>query len=403
MRWILVLSVLALNACAASVIPAFEAAKKEALRNPGPAPDGWRPDAVVRMSNATVDQALIAILRDQATLDEKLKLPLGTLKPSLAIDGIHVSQADRCGECLQVAVDLEGSVRVETAIGATRLPLDGSATLDVALAVERVDQSWQITVDPRGVKSVKLGVGGVSTGIADLAGTLKEWVDDNLVSGIGPQPLADLGDGDMPFRAVRVVPGDGSVEIRMLTEAGADGSASIGGSAPKHGWSLEMTAPSLLALARRASMSAEPLEFDIVAEPTRLSVDGDTFELGLRLWRVSGRGWWRDYTITGAVEAKPKKVVLVPTDVRQDGSSPGAALVDPLAFLGQGVILNTIESALNTSMPASRDEKVGGLNATLGVSGVRGAYGSLVVDGTLELSERAKGSEKPSSGGKRRR
>ena len=143
-------------------------------------------------------------------------------------------------------------------------------------------------------------------------------------------------------------------------------------------------------------MAAEPLDFDIVPEPTHLTIEGDTFELGLRLWRVSGRGWWRDYTISGTVEAGTKRVLLAPVSVTKDAASPGAALVDPLAFLGQGVILRTIESALNTSMPASRADRFIGLDAALSVSKVQGEHGAVIVDGTLALTP-------AKSGGKRKR
>ncbi len=392
---LLALSILLLPGCAASVIPAFEAARDEALRMPGPAPKTWRPDAVLRLSQQTVDQALLTILQEEATLTQRLELGLATIRPRLTISGIKVRRATKCGECLQLDVDLEGTVRVETALGTTRVPVDGGATFDVALDLARATPHWELTATPRSIQSVRLGLGTVVAGVGNLSVFLQDWVDDNLVSSIGTQTIADLGDATLPFRAVSVVPGEGSIELRLLTESGVDEVVVTDKTAPASGWSLEMSSPALLALARRASMGAEPLDFDVVAEPTRLAIDDDAFELGLRLWRVAGRGWWRDYEITGAVEAKPKRVVLVPTDVKQIGSSPGAALVDPLAFLGQGVILRTIESALNTSMPSSRRETFQGLQATLLVEEVQGGAGTVIIDGSLDLTGTGEPTDRP--------
>jgi hypothetical protein len=395
MRWPVV-SLLLLSSCAASVIPAFEAARDDALRMPGPAPADWHPDAVLRMSKATVDDNLTVILEENATLTDKLELGPATIRPKLAIKSIELDSAPKCDECLKLDVDLVGTVKVSTVLGSSKVDLSGGATFDVALGLVDSGTDWQLTATPRSVRSVRVGLGSVVAGAGNLKVFLQDWIDQHLVSEIGEQTIADLGDADLPFRAVEVVPGPGSIELHLLTESGTEAKAAVSGPAPQSGWSLEMAAPTLLALARRASMAAEPLDFDVVPEPTRLTIEGDAFELGLRLWRVSGRGWWRDYTINGTVEARTKRVVLVPVSVTKDAASPGAALVDPLAFLGQGVILRTIETALNTSMPASRADRFIGLDAALSVSKVQGERGSVIVDGTLALTP-------AKSGGKRKK
>jgi len=89
---------------------------------------------------------------------------------------------------------------------------------------------------------------------------------------------------------------------------------------PGNGWRLDLATDSLLDLARIASFRAEPLPRQIVAEPTSLYVDGRSFTLGLRLWRVKGRGWWRDYSVTGTLAVTgDDRIALTPERVEPVG------------------------------------------------------------------------------------
>ena len=43
------------------------------------------------------------------------------------------------------------------------------------------------------------------------------------------------------------------------------------------------------------------IQLSTTASPTALSGEAGAFELGVRLWRIPGAGWWRDYTVSGAL------------------------------------------------------------------------------------------------------
>jgi hypothetical protein len=101
--------------------------------------------------------------------------------------------------------------------------------------------------------------------------------------------------------------------------------------------------------------------------------------------RIKGRGWWRDYTITGTVEPKQKRIVLNPEEVVVGEKSDGAAVVDPLAALGRGVILRSIENALSTAFPAGRNESVGGLRTRMEIDQIFGEGPIVEIAGTLEV------------------
>ncbi len=378
---------LLLCACAPSIHAAFDEAKREALAAPRAAPEGWQPDAVIRLAEPLLDEALTAVLETEANLSDTVSLGPIALKPKLALERIDLSAAKKCSECLSVHVALGGTVRVTSPLGTTRVPIAGTADFDVALEAVRSGEVWQVNIDPRSVRKVHLEAGDVATGIGDLAGPLQDWVDRSLVAEVPTITIADLGSVHLPLRAVAAVPAGGGVELRMLTDAGVDAAVGTDGDLPSEGWTLELAPPSLVALARRAAFEAEPLDYDIVVEPTTLEVAGEDFTLGLRIWRLKGRGWWRDYAISGQVLRKGQRVRLKPADVKEEGASKGAALIDPIAYLGRGVILKTIEEAVNTSLPSTRSDTVGRLAAEVRVTSIEGKLGSLALHGSLELSQ----------------
>ena len=115
-------------------------------------------------------------------------------------------------------------------------------------------------------------------------------------------------------------------------------------------------------------------------------------ELGLRLWRTSGKGWWRDYTVSGPVTLTKSRIKLKAEDVREDGKSKGAVLADPLAALGEGIILRAIENSVAAAIPTSQAATSRGIKTTVTVTDLSGATdGVLTLRGTLTAGE-AKGS-----------
>jgi hypothetical protein len=79
-------------------------------------------------------------------------------------------------------------------------------------------------------------------------------------------------------------------------------------------------------------------------------------------------------------------IKLVPKDVVEGEKSKGATLVDPLAALGEGYILKTIEEAIATTIPGRQTSKAGGLKTDVKVKSLEGRAGVLVVDGTITVT-----------------
>ena len=162
--------------------------------------------------------------------------------------------------------------------------------------------------------------------------------------------------------------------------------------APKSGVEVAMSESVVSAIARRAAFQAGTLDLDVAADPRGIDVDGSQFTLDLRLWRLVGRGWYRDYQVTGDVGVKNNgrsKLSFVAKDAKETGSSPGALLVDPMAALFQSKILEAIVNAMDRTMPAQTQQKVAGVALRAVATDARGLDDALHLYGTLQVDEGA--------------
>jgi hypothetical protein len=285
-------------------------------------------------------------------------------------------------------VQLSGELVYKAGVlGNGSVPLKVEATADVALATERKARKFVVTAHTERVRKVSIELVGLPKGLASLAEEpVRKWADDEL-SKLEPSPLTELSGGELPIRELRVAPEATGLRIELLTGAVKPGTVALG--APKSGsdWQLDVATQSLVWLARTASFEAGPQSsFEVVAVPEALSVTRDAFTLDLRLWRTSGTGWWRDYRVTGKVRIEDGRAVLEPAKAEQRGASPGAGLADPLALLAEGVIVDTIATALEQSVPAGGSQTIDGVKADVTVERVHGSGDVISVAGELQLT-----------------
>jgi hypothetical protein len=242
---------------------------------------------------------------------------------------------------------------------------------------------WALMVQPKKVLSARFEVGG--TEIANLTRGMTKWLE-SAVGELEPVQVATLGSPDLPIRGMRVVPVGRDLRLDLLTETRRPKPIAVTDESPEDGWRLDLSTDALVDLARIAAFNADALPMNMVAEPTSLFVEGGQFTLGLRLWRVKGRGWWRTYQITGDVAVRNKGVVLTPLEVADVDKSKGAAWADPLAALGHGIILKTLENAINTSVPAVHREKGRDMKVVVQIEKLDGGGDVLTIEGQLDLA-----------------
>ncbi len=371
-----------------ALIEDYRQQRDEALKHTTKVPSAWAPDLVLHLSPDTLSAAVHASLDTQGSFTGTVEAAGVELKPKLEVAKLVLGGSDACATCIEVEVTLEGTTRYDAGIAGTgKVPTTLDALLDLRLDTVAKKNGWTITAAPQSVRDLDLRVAGLPKIVRDLARKpLLDWVEANMIDDVEPVVMSEVGGKDLPLRALKIVPqGKGGVRVEALTDTAHGGTVAIHKPRNAIPWQLDVSADSLLWLARREAFAAGKLPMDIVAVPESLIMKGSKFSMGLRLWRVSGRGWWRDYSITGDLVAKRRSIELVPESVEQVNSSPGAVTADPLAALGQSVILSSIEDAIAVSLPARGEQTLSGLKTTVSIDDVSGDRDTLSIQGSLAI------------------
>ncbi len=381
-RFIAVVPLVAATGCAHSVIPLYEAARADALADPGPAPPDWAPDAWVALSAPTLDQLLVAILAADAQLATTLDAGIARFTPRLEVTDLQILPPEGCDGCLTVDLALRGTLGWETPLGPGSTSLTAEGTFDAVFEVTQEVADFRVDLRPRKLRDVSASLGQNQVGLP--VGDIASWLARDLLKAVPPIPITRFDAKGMPVRAVRVVPVGRSIRIEALTKAPIS-SAVPPSDRVAEGWQVGLSQPTLLSLARASAFRGGPGVRDTVPEPTSLAIGKDRFRLGLRLWRVTGKGWWRDYTVTGRVVAGGGGIDLVPEEVVEGEKSPGALVSDPLAVLGEGRILEAIEEALAITLPARHTAAIGSVTTKLVLTELNPEGDALLASGTLSV------------------
>ncbi len=398
MKPALISSLLALSmaGCGPSILSQYEDAKLEALADPGAAPASWTADGELGISWDLVTALAVRELQQRLESPDstlKIQLPLGataTIVPDVELKDTTVGPAKACEACVKVEAGFDGELdwTLGSLDGAVPIDIDVTSVLEVATresgdstVVEATMRRASVTL-PEGLQVNRLRV--------DLEGPLIEWLEDRIEQEFPPVPLAEIGDEDLPVRALRLAAEQRYLQIEVLTSSPVRSGTAL---VPKAtgDWYLALDETVLLGLARREAFEAGELDYEVYADPRSLHVDHQAFTMGLRLWRLAGAGWWRDYQVSGTLSLEDGEIGLEPKTVVEQEASRGAAFVDPLALLAQGIILDTIEDALRIARPAELSEPIGGAKLVLTVDSASGGNGALSLKGSATIEEKSKG------------
>lgn len=377
---------LTLVACTPDVRGLYDEERRAALTVATERPKGWSPDLRVRIASSAFEDAVAAALKasleDPKPLD--VALPLGLtaqLEPrAVRIDRARVRPSDACGACL--AVDAQLSGEAAWTLGPARGSFPYDVGLEGVIALEVADGA--VGARPRSIDKVRVKVGDLGGLKGNPSDELQGWIRHAVDKNMPAIALADLGGADLPVRDLRLRTTADEIVLEALTDVpGARPVAD--GTPPERGMIVALSETALTGLARRAAFEQGVLAMDVAADPRSLDVADDRFTLGLRLWRLVGRGWWRDYEVTGTLGIDDGRLKLRPTGTREVAASPGAVLVDPLAALAQSQVLDAITDAVTQSLDASRSQAVGDVRLRAVARAVRGADDTLFVEGTVKV------------------
>lgn len=376
--------------CSPDVISMYAKERDDALRFATDHPTVWEPDAQLRFSSNAIATAVGAGLKASVSGDLPtltLALPLSqqaTLLPHLVVDNAKVQPSDICSPCLEFDGNLLGKVNW------TVMGLTGSFPFEVAasgvLKMEVVDGK-DLRARLQQIRSVRVRVMELAGFSVNPSTTLEKFLQALLLQRLQPIQLTRLDTSSIPIRDLRLSTSAAGLQIDLLTNL-PESHPLPPLPAATGDVELAISEGSLLGLARRAAFTTGTLSMDIAADPRVLMVNGDQFTLGLRLWRLVGRGWWRDYTVSGKLVIEDGNLRLKPQNVDEGAKSRGAGLVDPLAALFEGTILSTVEKGMRQSLPGSHHQNLGdGVQVNSVLSQVEGKDGALIVRGKISVSQ----------------
>ncbi len=367
----------------ASVIPLYEEARTDALSDPGVPGARWKPDARMDLSNAVLDDLLSGLVVGTELADAPLDVGVGTMRAHLEIKRFELVPEPRADGALAADLRVAGPISLKTPLGLVEQPVGATARLVATLAVEQRPEGYALVLHAKSLERLELD----AKGLVDQA--LDGTIRDLVLSAVPDYDLAVFSAEDLPIRAMEAERTAAGVSLRIRTAAPDGEPLPELPAAGDDGFRVAVSAASLQQLARRQAFLSDPLQHDIVPEPTSLALSpGGDFVLGLRLWRPVGRGWWRTCEVKGSFEVKNGRVKIRAASVEELDQSKGAAFVDPLMALAEGVVFHAMEKALDVSLPAMRTDKVGGAKAATHVERVDIVGQALVATGDLDVSTR---------------
>lgn len=358
-----VVPLLALASCAKGVVDEFEARRAAALAPITEVPAIWSPDAALTLREGLVREAIEAGLARSGALDRKIEIAGSRtfVHPKLEVRALRLAPAPRCDTCLRVDADLDGELGWQIANSTGAAPLKASLTFDVEAGASRDGDALVVALRPRDVSRADLEVGGrtYQTVQKIAEGALNRWIRDEALAQVPPIALTRIPAAELPLRAARARPAQGGVVVELLSQAPGTVAVTPAPLADGEDWSLALDPAVLVHAARVASFEHGPVSHGVVVEPTALRLGDADFVLGMRLWRTTGRGWWRDLSVTGTVERTKRGFALRATEAVEVGRSKGARIVDPLAALAEGAILKAVERAVSTTLPGGTTQTIG--------------------------------------------
>lgn len=399
---------LALAGCSKDIQEQYDKAKVYAMEVADGVPRGWDADAYLLLSEELVSALLTTGL--QTALDTVEPVDVGgkaTLTPNATIRSLTLLEKASCDECVGFRAKLDGKLSVVAGKVKEEVPFE--VTIGASMAFTSRDENGLRVMDVK-VRSLDRFELEVGKGVAlDLDAALRGW-GEALVARMPPYNLGAIGGEELGILDVRLLPEGQGLRVEMLTDAAHGVAVKTEVSLPKNGFILAISEGTLVDIARREAFGLGELALDIYAEPTSLDVEGNRFAMGLRLWRLAGSGWWRDYVVQGKIDVSGKLLRLTPDAAEEIDASDGAALADPLATLGESLILDALIDSAGQSLPGHSATKVDGLGFTLTVRDAAGQGDALVLSGDAALYQpktklipgRKSGDGGASQGGERR-
>ena len=320
-----------------------------------------------------------------------VRIPPGfTLSPDVDVTSIALQPAPKCDSCVRASLQLSGPVGYDGGVlGRGEVQVAAQAVAVVKIGVRARKREVDLVAEVDAVRKVQVDVEGLPRRLASTADEqLRAWTEDTLKSQ-GPTVLLTLDRNEYRLRAVQPRTDGIALRLELLTQAYAPGPLPRIPDVPEDGWELHVSHASAVALAATEGFAAGPqTAAEVVAVPSSLAFERGTFAVGLRVWRLTPPGWWRDLRIDAALQRKGEDWWIQPADAVVLDTSEGAGWADPLSWLAQGFLRDAVLEYGVQSFPVHHRFDADGSKVDLELGEIMSRNDTLVVRGGLTIVQR---------------
>ena len=384
-------SIATLMGCAGNIHQLYEQEKHAVLKPAAlPRAETWdgdihiriSPDALSEVSQAAMDAGLLA-WKKKLTLDT----PIGTIasiRPRAQVTRLKVTPGGNCPDCLSLSGALEGTATWKAGPLSGSVPFTAVLAGDLVVSIERDGADWAVMGALAELSRLKIS--SASIGSVDVSRQLSTW-GKAAVDAAPTFRISTLGGDELPLRALRLSVDEAGIGLEALADINGGTSIPTSAAPLESDWQLRTSTQTALAIMRRAAFEAGMLEHDVALDPRALTAEASLFTLDLRIWRLSGTGWWRDYSVDGRMRVRGRKIELEGEKAHEVSKSRGAGLADPIALLAEGRILEAIVDSLKQVVPGSRSAAIGDHKLKAVTQEIKGIDSELVLTGVMKLED----------------
>jgi hypothetical protein len=381
------LGIFGLMACGSEIQDLYQSEKQLVLEKAPPlSSSDWKEDIIVSIKYEPLSELAEKMVQEELKGAKLEKSVLGmnfVLRPKAQISSFELLDApNKKNHILKYKCELDGNATWKSAAMDGSLPY--SIVLNGTIAINSDGRSAHLSVESLDGLEVKLE-GSTPLNVTPL---LKKWLKETMTN-LPKITIYELEKRD-PIRGMRFQTDADAFNVQLISDVVH--SQSLKKSPPADtDWSIQMSEAVVIGLIRREAFKEGVISHGIAVDPRSLSVSKDSFDLGLRLWKIEGFGgsWWRDYQATGTIEYKSgrERVRFKADEVTEGDKSKGAGLADPLALLGKGILLSTIEENLTIAIPQKIQWKVGDTSLEPKVKEILAIPNGLRISGNFSVNE----------------
>ncbi len=377
---------LLLFACLGGVRSVYDLEKTTVLRSPDPVQSDWTGQIRVRLGSTALSRiARRAVTNGILHWQEKVVfapplMPAVTLIPSLKVTNLYTRLDENCSACLYINAKLSGAARVVAGPISGEVPFSARVRAIISVQVIPTDTAWKVIGDVESIEDIEISA--LDGWAAASIGPLRKWVSE-AVKKMPPFVLGKVGGAKLPIRAARLHSDGRALELSVITSVADAVPIGPANRSVDGDWDVRLHPTTLAAILRYGGHLKGPGKHGIIDVPTALRVTEDTFELDIRLWRMVGSGWWRDFTVHGQVQVDGDELKLIPTESKPVAKSRNAGWVDPIFAIAERKTLTGVTNGVRRALPASTDANLGKMSLTPRITELYGNDDEIILQGEI--------------------